>query len=106
MRFIFGFIHRLTHRGICDIFGGETTTHMEAYMTPQLLIFLGALIYLGWVLFRYWKRRNRKDNDAPFIEVVKGDPKVYRWREKKKREAQADREWRKRVQDEIEDLTK
>ena len=79
---------------------------MEAYMTPQLLIFLGAMIYLSWVLFRYWKRRNRKDKDAPFIEVVKGDPKVYRWREKKKREAQADREWRKRVQDEIEDLTK
>ena len=34
---------------------------MEAYMTAQLLIFMGAMVYLGWVFVRYWKRRNRKD---------------------------------------------
>ncbi len=75
-------------------------------MIPQLLIFFGAVIYLSWAFMRYWKRRKRKDKDTPFIEGVKEDPKLYRWRAKKKREAEAEREWRKRVQDEIEDLTK
>ena len=80
---------------------------MEAYMTAQLLIFMGAMVYLGWVFIRYWKRRNRKD--VPFIEVVEDKPvsKPYRQRRvQKKKESDADREWRKRVQDEIEDMTK
>ena len=38
-------------------------------MTPQLLIFIGAMIYLGWAFVRYWKRHNRKD--VPFIEVTR-----------------------------------
>ena len=80
---------------------------MEAYMTAQLLIFIAAMIYLCWVFVRYWKRRHRKD--VPFIEVVEDKPvsKPYRQRRvQKKKESDADREWRKRVQDEIEDMTK
>ena len=80
---------------------------MEAYMTLQLLIFIAAMIYLCWVSVRYWKRRNRKD--GPLIEVVenKSVSKPYRQRRiQKKRESDADREWRKRVRDEIEDMTK
>jgi hypothetical protein len=80
---------------------------MEAYMTLQLLIFIAAMIYLCWAFVRYWKRRNRKD--GPFIEVVENKPvsKPYRQRRvEKKKESDADREWRKRVQDEIEDMTK
>ena len=76
-------------------------------MTAQLLIFIAAMIYLCWIFVRYWKRRNHKD--SPFIEVVEDKPvdKPYRQRRiQKKRESDADREWRKRVQDEIEDMTK
>lgn len=76
-------------------------------MTAQLLIFIAAMIYLCWVFVRYWKRRNHKDD--PFIEVVedKSVSKPYRQRRiQKKRESDADREWRKRVRDEIEDMTK
>lgn len=76
-------------------------------MTAQLLIFVAAMIYLIWVFVRYWKRRNRKDE--PFIEVVKEKPVTKPYRQKRvqqKRESDADREWRKRVQDEIEDMTK
>ncbi len=76
-------------------------------MTAQLLIFMGAMVYLCWVFVRYWRRRNRKD--VPFIEVVEDKPvsKPYRQRRvEKKKESDADREWRKRVQDEIEDMTK
>ena len=76
-------------------------------MTAQLLIFMGAMVYLGWVFVRYWKRRNRKEGS--FIEVVEDKPvsKPYRQRRvQKKKESDDDREWRKRVQDEIEDMTK
>ncbi len=76
-------------------------------MTPQLLIFIGAMVYLGWALVRYWKQRNRKD--TRFIEVVKDDPasRPYKRRgAKRKKESAADREWRERVRAEIEDMTK
>ena len=75
-------------------------------MTPQLLIFLGTMIYLGWASVRYLKRRNQQN--APFIEVLKDEPapKPKPKRTKKKKESDADREWRKRVRAEIEDMTK
>ena len=76
-------------------------------MTLQLMIFIGAMIYLCWAFVRYWKRRNRKD--IPFIEVVKDEPvhKPHREKkQKKKTESESDREWRRRVRAEIEDMTK
>lgn len=77
-------------------------------MTPQLLIFLGALIYLGWVFVRYIKRHNRKN--TPFIEVLEDQPASKVERKSKKRpgrkDSDDDSEWRKRVQAEIEDMTK
>ncbi|MDA0710478.1 MAG: hypothetical protein O3B73_09770 [bacterium] len=78
-------------------------------MTPQLLIFVGALIYLCWALVRYFKKKDASD-DRPFIEVLdevsdaaalpKSPPKPQ------KLETDGDREWRKRIRAEIEDLTK
>jgi hypothetical protein len=79
-------------------------------MTPQLLIFLGAIIYLCWALVRYIKRRNHKD--TPFIEVLEDErvpaSRVDKRAGKKtnKKESDSDREWRKRVRAEIEDMTK
>ena len=77
-------------------------------MTPQLLIFLGALIYLSWAVVRHIKRRNRKD--SPFIEVLDDEPVPRVDQKVTKRaggkESDADREWRKRVRAEIEDMTK
>jgi len=77
-------------------------------MTPQLLIFLGAVVYLSWALVRYLKSRNNP-NDRPFIEVLDdiAEPKTPSPKQKtKKKELDGDSEWRKRVQAEIEDLTK
>lgn len=81
-------------------------------MTPQLLIFLGAVIYLSWALVRYLKNRNNP-NDNPFIEVLDDvaepqapTPKPQKAQKAQKQETDAEREWRKRVRAEIEDLTK
>lgn len=78
-------------------------------MTPQLLIFLGAVIYLSWALVRYLKNRNQS-NDNPFIEVLDdvAEPVAPPPKPKKahKQETDADKEWRRRVKAEIEDLTK
>ena len=75
-------------------------------MTPSLLIFLGAMIYLGWALVRHLKGRNQKD--TPFIEVFEDEPKPrpQKARAKNPKDSDSDREWRKRVRDEIEDMTK
>lgn len=77
-------------------------------MTPQLLIFLGAVIYLSWALVRYLKSRNAP-HDRPFIEVLDdvAEPVTPQPRQRPpKKDLDGDREWRKRVQAEIEDLTK
>lgn len=77
-------------------------------MTPHLLIFLGAIIYLSWALVRYLKNRNNPD-DRPFIEVLDDmtEPVAPPPKQRpQKKELDGDREWRKRLKDEIEDLTK
>jgi hypothetical protein len=77
-------------------------------MTPQLLIFLGAVVYLSWVLVRYLKNRNTPD-DRPFIEVLDdvAEPPAPPPKQKPQRkDSDGDREWRKRLKAEIEDLTK
>ena len=77
-------------------------------MTPQLLIFLGALVYLSWALLRYFKNRNASD-DRPFIEVldeISDAPAAPPRQRPQKKESDGEREWRKRIQAEIEDLTK
>lgn len=77
-------------------------------MTPQLLIFLGAIIYLSWALVRHLKKRNNPD-DRPFIEVLDdiAEPVAQPPKQRpQKKELDGDREWRKRLKDEIEDLTK
>jgi len=75
-------------------------------MTPSLLIFLGAMIYLGWALVRYMKGRTH--TETPFIEVLEDEPKPKpkNVRVKKAKDSDSEREWRKRVKDEIEDMTK
>jgi hypothetical protein len=75
-------------------------------MTPQLLIFLVALIYLGWATVRFLKRRNQKH--APFIEVLEEEEEQQHEEppQVKKGEGDPDQEWRRRVRAEIEDMTK
>ncbi|MFT5367522.1 MAG: hypothetical protein ACI8V2_002483 [Candidatus Latescibacterota bacterium] len=83
-------------------------TTEEIPMTPQLLIFLGAIVYLSWALVRYLKSRNNPD-DRPFIEVLDDitEPAAQPPKQKSQRkESDGDREWRKRIKAEIEDLTK
>ena len=80
-------------------------------MTPQLLIFIGAVIYLSWALVRYLKHRNNPNisNDRPFIEVLDDveEPTAPPPKQRsQKKELDGDREWRRRVKAEIEDLTK
>lgn len=77
-------------------------------MTPQLLIFLGAVVYLSWALVRYLKYR-KNPTDRPFIEVlddVAEPPAPPPKQGPQKKESDNDREWRKRLKAEIEDLTK
>ena len=77
-------------------------------MTPQLLIFLAAVIYLGYMLVRHFK--GRKQSDAPFIEVLEEQapelPEKKQKQARKPRVADDDSEWRRRVRAEIEDMTK
>ena len=75
-------------------------------MTPHLLIFLVAIAYLSWLLYRYFK--GRKNTDAPFIEVIddkRPEPPTAP-RQRPKQAADDDSEWRRRVRDEIEEMTK
>ena len=77
-------------------------------MTPQLLIFLGAVVYLSWALVRYLKHR-KNPTDRPFIEVlddVAEPPAPAPKQRPQKKESDNDREWRRRLKAEIEDLTK
>lgn len=74
-------------------------------MTPHLLIFLVAMVYLSWILYRYFK--GRKNTDAPFIEVIdEKKTELPAQPQRPKQAADADSEWQRRIRDEIEEMTK
>lgn len=74
-------------------------------MTPHLIIFLVAVAYLSWILYRYLK--GGKTSDAPFIEVIDDKPaEPPAQPQRPKKSADDDSEWRRRVRDEIEEMTK